>query len=162
SLALTGMKTRKGVGMVVFGALPAGHDLAPRVGRENPTPKRYQFRRRKDRVSSQNLDKAVVSSKGNRGRWRTPLEFGACLVESLRSWLGCGGSRSMSSGRYGMPIEFRIDHKRRMVFAKGHGTLTDREVFGYQLNVWSRPEVVGYNELVDLTDVQHIELLSGR
>jgi len=61
-----------------------------------------------------------------------------------------------------MPIEFRIDHKRRMVFAKGHGTLTDREVFGYQLNVWSRPEVVGYNELVDLTDVQHIELLSGR
>ena len=57
-----------------------------------------------------------------------------------------------------MPIDFQVDHPRRIVFAWGRGTLTDQEVFGYQTEVWSLPEVEGYNELVDMTDVERIAL----
>jgi hypothetical protein len=31
-----------------------------------------------------------------------------------------------------MPIEFEIDHDRRLVLARGHGVLIDSDVFGYQ------------------------------
>jgi hypothetical protein len=55
-----------------------------------------------------------------------------------------------------MPIEYRIDHERRAVFAAGRGTMTDTDVFGYQHDVWSRPEVVGYHEVMDMTDVEAI------
>ena len=44
--------------------------------------------------------------------------------------------------------------------AKGHGTLTDQDVFGYQRDVWSVPEVAGYDELVDMTQVEDIALPS--
>lgn len=60
-----------------------------------------------------------------------------------------------------MPIEHRIDQERRLVRVRVHGTLTDEEVFGYQREVWSRPDVEGYDELVDMTDVEHIALPSS-
>jgi hypothetical protein len=41
------------------------------------------------------------------------------------------------------------------------GTLTDQEIFGYQLEVWSRPEVRGYDELIDMSAVEHIALPSS-
>ena len=59
-----------------------------------------------------------------------------------------------------MPIEYTIDHGRRLVIAKANGTLTDEDVFGYQQEVWSRPEVDGYNELVDMSQVDSIDLPS--
>jgi hypothetical protein len=59
-----------------------------------------------------------------------------------------------------MPLDYVIDHERRVVTAKGHGTLTDEDFFAYQEDVWSRPEVNGYNELVDLSQVEHIALRS--
>ena len=59
-----------------------------------------------------------------------------------------------------MPIEYRIVHQRRLVLAKGHGTLTDQGIFGYQRDVWSLPEVGGYDELVDMTQVEDIALPS--
>jgi len=59
-----------------------------------------------------------------------------------------------------MPIEYGIVHERRLVVAKGHGTLTDQDVFGYQRDVWSRPEVAGYDELVDVTEVEEMALPS--
>ena len=59
-----------------------------------------------------------------------------------------------------MPITFRVDHKRRVVFATGSGTLTDADVFGYQGDVWSREDLRGYHELVDMTGVEHISLPS--
>src|SRR5262249_19106937 len=55
-----------------------------------------------------------------------------------------------------MPLEHRIDHHRRIVFTRASGTLTDHELFAYQREVWSRPEVSGYDELVDMTDVEHV------
>lgn len=59
-----------------------------------------------------------------------------------------------------MPIEYRIVHDSRLVLAKGHGILTDQDVFGYQRDVWSRPEVAGYDELLDMTEVESIALPS--
>jgi hypothetical protein len=59
-----------------------------------------------------------------------------------------------------MPIDYSIDHSRRLVIAKGSGVFTDDDVFGYQRSVWSRPDVAGYDELVDMTDVTEIALPS--
>lgn len=57
-----------------------------------------------------------------------------------------------------MPIEYRIDHERRLVLAAGHGEFTSEDVFAYQREVWSRPDVVGYNELIDMSGVTSIPL----
>ena len=59
-----------------------------------------------------------------------------------------------------MPIKYKIDHARRLVVTAGYGTFTDADVFGYQHEVWSRPDTIGYNELVDMTAVKHIALPS--
>jgi len=59
-----------------------------------------------------------------------------------------------------MPLEYRIDPTRQVVFVKAVGTMTDDEVFGYQREVWSRPEVAGFDELIDMSDVQRIALPS--
>jgi hypothetical protein len=60
-----------------------------------------------------------------------------------------------------MPIDYRIDDARRLVLVHGHGTVTDEEVFAYQREVWSRPDVEGFDELVDMTGVEHIALPSA-
>ena len=59
-----------------------------------------------------------------------------------------------------MPIGHQVDHRRRLVIAKGRGTLTDQDVFEYQRGVWSRPELAGYDELFDMSDVENIDLPS--
>jgi protein involved in temperature-dependent protein secretion len=61
-----------------------------------------------------------------------------------------------------VPIEYRVDHERRLVLAKGHGTFSDRDAFGYQREVWSRPDVVGYGELIDMSEVRDIPLPDPR
>ena len=53
-----------------------------------------------------------------------------------------------------MPIEFTIDHARRLVLATARGVLTGQDVFGYQRTVWSRADVQGYNELLDMRAVE--------
>lgn len=55
-----------------------------------------------------------------------------------------------------MPISCRINHFRRVVLAAGHGILKDQDVFVYQKTVWSRKDIAGYDELMDMTDVQKI------
>jgi len=60
-----------------------------------------------------------------------------------------------------MGIEHSIDHARRLVLVSVRGTLTDEEIFAYQRAVWSRPDVAGYDELVDMSDVEHIALPSA-
>ena len=59
-----------------------------------------------------------------------------------------------------MPLEHRIDHRLRLVLTRAVGTLTDEEVFAYQREVWSRPDVAGYDELVDMSDVEHVAVPS--
>jgi hypothetical protein len=53
-----------------------------------------------------------------------------------------------------MPLEYDIDHARRLVTARGRGILTYQEMIEYQSAVWSRPDVDGYDELVDVTAVE--------
>jgi hypothetical protein len=60
-----------------------------------------------------------------------------------------------------MPIRYHIDPTRRLVIASGHGRLTDQDVFGYQREVWSRAEVAGFDELVDMTEVERIDIPSS-
>jgi hypothetical protein len=59
-------------------------------------------------------------------------------------------------GETRMPIDYRIDHERRIVFAEGHGTIVSQELFEYQTQVWSLPVVVGYSELIDMYRVEKI------
>jgi hypothetical protein len=59
-----------------------------------------------------------------------------------------------------MPITYTVDHKRRLVRVKGEGVFSDDDVFGYQREIMARTDVLGYDELVDMTDVIHIDLPS--
>jgi hypothetical protein len=52
-----------------------------------------------------------------------------------------------------MPIGYRVDHNRRLVAARAHGILVAEDLFGYQREAWSRPDVAGYDELVDMRAV---------
>ena len=61
-----------------------------------------------------------------------------------------------------MPITYQIDHDQRLVIATPHGVLTDSDVFGYQQEVWSRADVKGYDELIDMTGVSQIEFVSTK
>jgi hypothetical protein len=60
-----------------------------------------------------------------------------------------------------MPITYQIDHSHRLVNAYGHGSLRDEDFFHYQQEVWGRPDVVGYNEIVDMSNVSSIECESA-
>jgi hypothetical protein len=55
-----------------------------------------------------------------------------------------------------MPIDYRIDPQRRLVWADAKGLLTAQELFDYQQAVWSRPDVQGFDELVDMRAVTEI------
>jgi hypothetical protein len=59
-----------------------------------------------------------------------------------------------------VPLTYRIDPERRLVVTQGRGILKDQEVFGYQQEVWSRSDVAGFDELVDMTAVTQILLPS--
>ena len=59
-----------------------------------------------------------------------------------------------------MPLAYGIDPQRRLVVTVGYGTLEDAHVFGYHREVWSLPELAGYDELIDMTEVEHIALPS--
>ncbi|MCI0405683.1 MAG: hypothetical protein L0209_06375 [candidate division Zixibacteria bacterium] len=55
-----------------------------------------------------------------------------------------------------MPIEYRILHHLRLVAARGVGMLSAEDLFDYQREVCSQPELAGYNELVDMTQTKGI------
>ena len=59
-----------------------------------------------------------------------------------------------------MGMACRIDPARRVVIGTCQGVLTDDDVFTYQREVWSRPEVAGYDELIDMSKVERIEFVS--
>ncbi len=53
-----------------------------------------------------------------------------------------------------MPLEIRLDPEHRWVVAEGHGAVSLEDMLRYQQDVWSRPDVAGWDELVDMSDVQ--------
>ena len=55
-----------------------------------------------------------------------------------------------------MPITYYIDHPRKLVVARGTGVFTEADAFGYQRTVWSRADVQGYAEIVDMAAVTEI------
>ena len=61
-----------------------------------------------------------------------------------------------------MPVAYQIDHVQRLVIASPHGVLTDEDIFGYQQEVWSRADVKGYDELIDMAGVTQVEFVSSK
>ncbi len=59
-----------------------------------------------------------------------------------------------------MPIEYSIHPEHRLVVARVHGKVTDTEVFDFQRAVWSREDVQGYDELVDTSGLEDLQLPS--
>jgi hypothetical protein len=62
--------------------------------------------------------------------------------------------------RQTMNIEYQINHEQQLVLAKAQKVLAEDDIFNYQREVWSRNDVVGYNELLDLSEVERVELSS--
>ena len=60
-----------------------------------------------------------------------------------------------------MPIRYDIYHDRKLVHATLEGLVTDAEIFNYQLEAWSRPDVAGYDELIDANGVTQFERTSA-
>jgi hypothetical protein len=60
-----------------------------------------------------------------------------------------------------MPIAYHVDHEARLVVAAGHGSLSGADMFKYQRSVWSRTDVSGYDELIDMRRVTHLEVPSA-
>ena len=59
-------------------------------------------------------------------------------------------------GPRAMPVDYQIDPERRLVTVMGRGEVTDQDFLEYQRTVWSRPEVMGFNELVDMSAAERI------
>jgi len=53
-----------------------------------------------------------------------------------------------------MPITYQILADKRLVVCRGKGVVTDPEIFGYQREVWTRPELAGYDELADMREAE--------
>lgn len=61
-----------------------------------------------------------------------------------------------------MPIEYTVDREAKLVYARVTGVLTHDDIMGYQRDVWARPEVEGFDEIVDVSAVEKIAYESGR
>jgi hypothetical protein len=53
-------------------------------------------------------------------------------------------------------LAYEIDHTHRIVRVKAEALLTAEEMFAYQREVWSRLDVAGYDELIDVSGVERI------
>lgn len=60
-----------------------------------------------------------------------------------------------------MPLTAKVDHARRLVMVTGSGTVAPPDLLDYQKSVWSRTDIAGYDELADMTGVEHFALDSG-
>jgi hypothetical protein len=73
-----------------------------------------------------------------------------------------GGAGGFAGEGAGVPITYRVDHDRKLVVARGYGVFLAGDIFGYQRDVWSRDDVAGYDELVDMTYVSEVDLPSAQ
>ena len=55
-----------------------------------------------------------------------------------------------------MPVDYSIDHVLQLVMVKAWGTFTAKDLTDYQREVWSRPDVNDYDELLDLSRIEAI------
>lgn len=61
-----------------------------------------------------------------------------------------------------VPISFEIDREKRLVSARATGVLTHDDLIGYQDDAWSSDEVMGFDEIVDMSSVEQIAFESSR
>lgn len=59
-----------------------------------------------------------------------------------------------------MPLHTWIDTRRRLVAARGTGIVADNDIFLYQTTIWTRAEVAGFDEVVDMGDVTDVRVVS--
>ena len=55
-----------------------------------------------------------------------------------------------------LPIVFRVDSDKRRISSEAAGAIGEQDLFAYQIDVGTRPEWAGYDELLD---VSHIDSL---
>lgn len=61
-----------------------------------------------------------------------------------------------------MSIVYEINRDAKLVLARVVGVLTHDDIINYQRDVWSHPEIAGYDEIVDASAVEKIEYESSR
>jgi len=57
-----------------------------------------------------------------------------------------------------MPLNVRVDHERRLIFAEGIGAVTDSDLLAYVEEYLSEQELMSYDELFDLTTADLLDL----
>ena len=60
-----------------------------------------------------------------------------------------------------MPLDYRIDHERRVVFAAATGILTVEDFLLRHREVWARSDVAGFDAIYDLGGLDDLVLSSG-
>ena len=55
-----------------------------------------------------------------------------------------------------MPIDYLIDHQRRLIIVRARGTFAIEDMIGYQKKVRSRSDVADYDELLDLSRIEDL------
>jgi hypothetical protein len=53
-----------------------------------------------------------------------------------------------------MPIEYRIEHSQHLVQANASGTVSAQDFIDYQKEVWKNKDILGYDEIIDTTQVK--------
>ena len=59
-----------------------------------------------------------------------------------------------------MPIDKRIDRRRKIVFVTPRGLLTEEDMVAYQTEYGTREDLEGFDELFDMTVVDRLDLRS--
>lgn len=57
-----------------------------------------------------------------------------------------------------MPFEYEVDHAKKRVLARVKGVISRGDALVYQTGLWSRDDVSGYGQLIDLTEVTTIDI----
>lgn len=59
-----------------------------------------------------------------------------------------------------MGVFYKIYNSLRVVDAWAEEILTEEDLFRYQQEVWSQPEIIGFNEIFDLSHVVSVESIA--
>jgi hypothetical protein len=57
-----------------------------------------------------------------------------------------------------LPLRIRVYPEKKFVLASGHGKVTDADIFTYQREIWTRRDVAGFDEIVDMTQAEDFDI----
>lgn len=55
-----------------------------------------------------------------------------------------------------MPIRYQVNAERRLILAVASESIGERDLIGYQQDIGTRPELAGFDELIDLSLVDSL------